>query len=115
LEALNKRRFLGAFGPMINFKRARAYKSVQNAKLRFARVISIKLSSSAKLALMPIISPLWSIGKLEFSSDEVKYRPNYRKPHEIHENFSVSQKETSFNSTKSVTRRINSSPVFVAV
>jgi hypothetical protein len=35
LEALNKRRFLGAFGPMIDFERARAYKSVHNTKLRF--------------------------------------------------------------------------------
>jgi hypothetical protein len=56
LEALNKRRFLGAFGPMINFKRARAYKSVHNAKLRFARGISIKISSRAKLALMLTIN-----------------------------------------------------------
>jgi hypothetical protein len=31
LEALNKRHFLGAFGPMINFKRLHAYKSVQVA------------------------------------------------------------------------------------
>jgi hypothetical protein len=77
LEALNKWRFLGAFGPMINFKRTRAYKSVHNAKLCFARGISVKFSSSAKLALAPIISPLWSIGKLEFSNDEMKYRPNY--------------------------------------
>jgi hypothetical protein len=77
LEALNKWRFLGAFGPMINFKRACAYKSVHSAKLRFARGISVKLSSSAKLVLMPIISPLWSIGKLEFCNDEVKYGPNY--------------------------------------
>jgi hypothetical protein len=57
LEALNKRRFLGAFGPMINFERACAYKSVHNAKLRFARGISVKL------ALMPVISPLWNMGQ----------------------------------------------------
>ena len=36
LEALNKRHFLGAFGPMINFKRMRAYKNVHKAKLRFS-------------------------------------------------------------------------------
>jgi hypothetical protein len=41
LEALNKRRFLGAFGPMINFKRARAYKSVHNAKLRFSLTVKV--------------------------------------------------------------------------
>jgi hypothetical protein len=46
---------------MINFKRTRAYKNVHNAKLRFARGISVKLSSSAKPAPMPIISPLWTI------------------------------------------------------
>ncbi|KAJ7833697.1 hypothetical protein B0H14DRAFT_3142527 [Mycena olivaceomarginata] len=34
-------------------------------QLRFARGISVKLSSSAKLAPIPIISPLWSIGKLD--------------------------------------------------
>jgi hypothetical protein len=71
LEVPNKRRFLGAFGPMINFERACAYKSVHSAKLRFARGISVKL------ALMPVISPLWSIGKLEFCTDEVEYAPNY--------------------------------------
>jgi hypothetical protein len=36
LEALNTRRFLGAFGPMMNFKRMRAYKNVHKAKLRFS-------------------------------------------------------------------------------
>jgi hypothetical protein len=43
-ETLNKRRFLGAFGPMINFKRARAYKSVHNAKLRF--LLTVKVSEA---------------------------------------------------------------------
>jgi hypothetical protein len=36
LEALNKWRFLGAFGPMIKFKRVRTYKNVHNTKLRFS-------------------------------------------------------------------------------
>jgi hypothetical protein len=38
---LNKQRFPGAFGPMIDFKRARAYKSVHNAKLRFSLTVKV--------------------------------------------------------------------------
>jgi hypothetical protein len=53
---------------MINFKRAHTCKNVHNAKLRHARGISVKVSS-AKPAPMPIISPIWSIGKLEFCNE----------------------------------------------
>jgi hypothetical protein len=43
-SAHNKRHFLGAFGPMINFKRARAYKSVHNVKLHF--LLTVKVSEA---------------------------------------------------------------------
>jgi hypothetical protein len=44
LEALNKRRFLGAFGPMVNFKRVSAYKNVHKAKLRFSHPLKLPRS-----------------------------------------------------------------------
>jgi hypothetical protein len=53
LEALNKRRFLRAFGPMIDLKRARDYKSVHNAKLRLS--LTVKVSE----ALIRIQARLW--------------------------------------------------------
>jgi hypothetical protein len=60
LEALNKWRFLGPFGPMITFKRVRTYKSVHKPKLRFPLTVEV---SEALVPSLPAVSgsvlPLW--------------------------------------------------------